>query len=171
MLDSLNTVRNILINNKPAIDAISVIFKGILAIINLLFAGFLVYQGKKMYVLLSKSDLVFSFHSLNQSNVIGRLENIGNTTAYNIKVKIDPDFEAMNNSLQNTFDKLTYLAPKQRFDIYYGFININHELLGVVDHKLTISWSKSQKNPKNPKKKLSVTFQFNKEYFKNFPTQ
>jgi hypothetical protein len=53
-------------------------------VISVIVAYFLLKESRKLYKTATSPNLVFSFHSLSSNNVFGRLENIGNGTAYNI---------------------------------------------------------------------------------------
>jgi len=136
-------------------------------VISVIVAYFLLKESRKLYKTATSPNLVFSFHSLSSYNVYGRLENIGNGTAFNIKVEVIPDFNVFDSySINQAFDNVSYLAPKQYYDVFYGAININHKLLGFKPHKLKISWTKK----KNSKKKYHFETQFEDSYFDSFPT-
>ncbi|NQV17833.1 MAG: hypothetical protein HQ534_04740 [Armatimonadetes bacterium] len=138
----------------------------ILAIISVIVAYFLLRESRKMHVLSSSPNLVFSFHSSSQNRILGRLENIGYGTAYNINVKVDPDFQIMGRkSLQKIFKNVNYLSPKQCYDIDYGVINVDNNLKVFKKHKLTITWTRK----KQDKKKEIFIANFEEDYFINFP--
>ncbi len=142
------------------------LFEIIFLLTNVFIAYFLLKEARKMRDLSSSSNLVFSFISLSSYSIIGRLENIGFGTAYNIKVKVEPDFKIMNEkSLEEIFKNVKYLAPKQSYDINYGYINIDDDLSGFSKHKLTVSWTNTIKN-KSPK---YFIVDFSKDYFKSYP--
>jgi len=129
-------------------------------------AYFLLKESRKLFKT-TTSNLVFSFHSLSSNNVYGRLENIGNGTAFNIKVEVIPDFTVLDSyTINQAFDNVQYLAPKQYYDVFYGSINIYQKLLGFVPHKLKISWS----NKKKSNKRNHFETQFEESYFDSFPT-
>ena len=136
-------------------------------IISVIVAYFLLKESRKMYNISTSPNLVFSFNSLSSHSIYGRLENIGNGTAYNIKVKITPDFEILRSkSINQVFNSLTYLAPKQCYDVNYGSININHKLIGFKAHKLQVSWTNKIKS----KKMYHFEADFDESYFDSFPT-
>ena len=149
------------------LNSILKIVEIIVPVISLIVAFFLLRESRKMHVLSSSPNLVFSFHSLSSNRIIGRLENIGYGIAYNIKVDLEPDFKIMRStSLYKLFENVSYLAPKQFYDVDYGFVNINHKLIDFKPHKLIISWSKK----KNDKKRYYFVTCFKESYFDSFPT-
>lgn len=135
-------------------------------VINLMLVYFILKESRKMRELSSSPNIVFTFLSSSQNQILGRLENIGYGTAYNINIKVDPDFQIMGRkSLQKIFQNVNYLSPRQCFDIDYGFINIDNNLLCFKKHKLTITWTRK----KQDKNKEIFIANFEEDYFKYFP--
>ena len=136
-------------------------------VISVFVAYFLLKESRKMYKMSTSPNLVFSFHSLSSYMIMGRLENIGNGTAYNIEVDVSPDFTVMKRkSLNKAFENVNYLAPKQSFDVLYCPININNRLIGFKSHSLKVSWSHKKKS----NKRHYFDTHFEESYFDSFPS-
>ncbi len=114
----------------------------------------------------SAPQLIYTLDIINENMVIGKLENIGNGVAYNIKVECEPPgVEVFKSKMDEKFKPLNYLGPDDSYIVQYSYLNINDDVIDFKKHKVLVSWTKKQ----TATKRIQATFFIGEGYFKSYP--
>lgn len=84
-------------------QAITFLFDNIIGIANAIIAFFLYRATIKIFKKSTSPELVFSLDVVNDSVAVGKLENIVNSIAFDIKVSFDPDIVISGQNISEAF--------------------------------------------------------------------
>jgi hypothetical protein len=100
------------------------------------------------------AELVY-YLSAKGSMVYANVENIGNATAYNIRIEFQFD-EKIENHPAAMFERLKsfqYFPPKYKSSLFVGHLVIDHTVAGIPTHSAVINYSESPEQFENQEKK------------------
>jgi len=110
---------------------------------------------EQIELLRPRPELVYYLHAKG-SMVYATVENIGNATAYNIRIDFQFD-EKVENWPAVMFEKLKsyqYYPPKYKSSLFVGQIAIDQTVGGIPTHTATISYSESPEQSDIQEKKV-----------------
>lgn len=109
---------------------------------------------EQIQLLRPRPELVY-YLAARGSMVYAVVENIGNATAYNIKLsfKFDGELEKYPAHVYDRFNSYHYFPPKYKTSMFVGHVVISHEVVGVPTHTATITYSASPDSNETPEEK------------------
>jgi len=153
MNEILNNIFSFIVENLIGITSVVVMF-------------LILWETMRWHRKESAPLLIYTLYIINEYTVIGKLENIGNGIAYNIKVECTPtDVKIFGGSVDEKFNDLHYLGPKNSYPVQYGYLNTENDVTKLTKHDVIVSWTKKP----NSNKKVMATFSIEEGYFKSYP--
>jgi uncharacterized membrane protein len=110
---------------------------------------------EQIELLRPRPELVYYLHARG-SMVYATVENIGNATAYNIRIDFQFDGK-VENWPAVMFERLKsyqYYPPKYKSSVFVGHVLIDHTVTGIPTHATTINYSESSEQSGIQQKKI-----------------
>jgi len=115
-------------------------------------------MNKQIFLLTPKAEVVYYPYAMGSRAFIA-IENIGNTTAYDIKVSTTFE-ERIDEKLQKVFERINnikYLPPKYKMSISVGnILEKDHRVVGMSPHVVNIEFSNSPTSIDIEKRKYEI---------------